>query len=112
MKDFETGSFDVAIDKGTLDAMLCGEGSTANANKMITEVHRILKQIGVYIIVSYGQPVHRNSYLEKPDYEWDVNVHQVAKPTITTPPVYPTEDKEPPSHYVYCCRKKPAQEEN
>ena len=42
MRDFETGSFDVAIDKGTIDAILCGEGSSANASKVISEVHRVL----------------------------------------------------------------------
>ena len=75
MKDFETANYDVAIDKGTLDALLCGEGSTTNAHKMIDEIHRILKPVGVYILVSYGQPIHRNGYLEKPDFDWEINIH-------------------------------------
>jgi len=29
--DFEAGSFDSVIDKGTLDSILCGESSTTNA---------------------------------------------------------------------------------
>lgn len=32
--------FDVALDKGTLDSILCGEGSTANAAKMCSEASR------------------------------------------------------------------------
>lgn len=33
---------------------------------MISEIYRVLKQDGVYIIVSYGQPEYRLNYLEKP----------------------------------------------
>ena len=29
--DFEPGSFDVVIDKATIDSLLCGESSTHNA---------------------------------------------------------------------------------
>lgn len=35
MTEFDDGSFDAAIDKGTLDSVLCGDNSTANASKMI-----------------------------------------------------------------------------
>jgi len=31
MDNFETGSFDLVVDKGTLDSVLCGDSSTANA---------------------------------------------------------------------------------
>lgn len=43
--------------------MKCGENSTANASKMISEVYRVLTKAGVYICVSYGQPEYRLSYL-------------------------------------------------
>lgn len=33
--EFEDSTFDAVIDKGTLDAILCGENSTANAQKTI-----------------------------------------------------------------------------
>lgn len=36
--DFADGMFDVVIDKGTLDSILCGEGSSQNAQKMLSEV--------------------------------------------------------------------------
>ena len=57
MREFENGTYDVVIDKGTLDSILCGEGSTECASKAVSEVHRVLKSTGVYIAVSYGQPV-------------------------------------------------------
>lgn len=68
--EFEDGSFDAAIDKGTLDAVLCGESSATNAQKMISEVHRVLGPNGIYIVVSYGLPEHRLVYLEKAEYDW------------------------------------------
>mmetsp|Transcript_6536 Transcript_6536/g.3694 ORF Transcript_6536/g.3694 Transcript_6536/m.3694 type:complete len:97 (+) Transcript_6536:118-408(+) len=54
--EFDPGSYDAGIDKGTLDSILCGEGSTVNAHKMVSEVYRVLKPNGVYIVISYGMP--------------------------------------------------------
>merc|ERR1711968_155952 len=65
--DFPDETFDVVIDKGTLDSVLCGEGSTANTAKMCSEVSRVLKPKGVFLIVSYGVPDNRLNYLEKED---------------------------------------------
>ena len=70
MEEFKPGTFDVVIDKGTLDSILCGESPTWNANKVVQEVYRVVKpKEGIYILVSYAQPLHRMKYLEKPDYE-------------------------------------------
>lgn len=86
--------------------MQCGENSTVNAGKMISEVYRVLSQNGVYIIISYGQPEYRLSYLEKPELEWTVKVQQIPKPTITSSISIASEDKDSPNvHYVYICRK-------
>lgn len=51
---------------------------------MISEVHRVLGKNGVYVAISYGQPEFRLTYLEKPEYEWNVKVQQIAKPTISS----------------------------
>lgn len=57
--DFPDESFNAVIDKGTLDSVLCGEGSTANVAKMCMEISRVLKPNGVYFICSYGVPDNR-----------------------------------------------------
>eukprot|EP00268_Persea_americana_P009249 TRINITY_DN13691_c0_g1_i1.p1 TRINITY_DN13691_c0_g1~~TRINITY_DN13691_c0_g1_i1.p1 ORF type:complete len:152 (-),score=33.61 TRINITY_DN13691_c0_g1_i1:586-1041(-) len=40
MSDFESGSFDAVIDKGTLDSLMCGHNAQQNATKMLEEVGR------------------------------------------------------------------------
>jgi len=104
--DFPENSFDAVVDKGTLDSVLCGEGSTTNANKMISEVYRVLGPKGVYFIVSYGQSEYRLPYLEKPEYDWSVKVSQVAKPTIASSITIASDDKDAPNvHFIYICTK-------
>ena len=43
--EFPDESFDAVIAKGTVDAILCGEGSTANVAKMCQEASRVLKPV-------------------------------------------------------------------
>jgi ubiquinone/menaquinone biosynthesis C-methylase UbiE len=101
--EFPDESFDVALDKGTLDSILCGEGSVANAAKLCTEISRVLKPNGVYVVVSYGIPDNRVSYLENDDYAWTVKVHTVPKPTINAAAVPDTNDANA-VHYIYVCK--------
>ena len=61
---FPDTSFGGVIDKGTLDSLLCGENSTENIRRYCTEVTRVLKPGGAFIVVSYGSPENRLSYLE------------------------------------------------
>jgi len=105
--DFEDGTFDCVVDKGTLDAILCGENSVANAQKVLSEVHRVLAPNGVYILISYGTPDHRAHYLKKPELHWKVYPEQqVHKPTISTSIAVSNEDKDSPNyHYIYICKK-------
>jgi len=110
--EFDEATFDAVIDKGTLDSLLCGENSTAHANKMISEVYRVLSPTGVYVVVSYGQPPNRLIFLDKPDlYNWDVEVKTVAKPTIASTAPLATDDKDMPNvHYIYLCKKRGGRE--
>jgi len=70
MKEFKNGEFNVVLDKGTLDSMLvriylllkCGDNSLPNAEKMMSEVNRVLTPNGVYICITYGDEEHRKSY--------------------------------------------------
>jgi SAM-dependent methyltransferase len=102
--DFPDETFDTVLDKSTIDSILCGEGSTANAAKYCSEVSRCLKPGGVFFIVSYGTPENRLSYLENDEYRWKVNVHTVAKPTVSATAVADSKDAAA-VHYIYVCTK-------
>lgn len=109
--DFPDETFDVVIAKASFDAVLCGEGSTANIAKFCSEVSRVLKPTGCLFIVSYGVPDNRLNYLEKEDlYSWTVTVHTVPKPTVSAAAVPAAEDANG-VHYIYICTKGGSAEE-
>lgn len=110
--DFPDETFDAVIAKGTVDSILCGEGSTANMTKLCSEVSRVLKPRGVFFIVSYGVPDNRLNYLEKEDiYSWTVTVHTVPKPSVSASAI-PAADESSSVHYIYVCTKGGGAAEN
>jgi len=100
--EYPDGAFDCVIDKGTMDSILCGEGSTKQCAKMMQEISRVLKPSGVYVVVSYGQPDYRLNYFDKPEYNWNILPAQhVPKPTVSN-----VEDQDPANvHYIYIMTK-------
>ncbi|KAI0091507.1 S-adenosyl-L-methionine-dependent methyltransferase [Irpex rosettiformis] len=69
----ETESFDVAIDKGTMDAMLTAKADVwdppeeviQNCTREVDEVLRLLRPGGVFIYLTFGQPHFRRRYLTR-----------------------------------------------
>ena len=53
---FPDNYFDIAIDKSTIDALLCGDNAYLMVAKLTKEVQRVLKTDGVYVAISYGKP--------------------------------------------------------
>jgi len=67
LKDIEDNTFDIAIDKSTIDALLCGENSFINTARMLKETQRVLKTgSGIYFAISYGKPETRDFHFEQP----------------------------------------------
>ncbi|KAL9250710.1 eEF1A lysine and N-terminal methyltransferase-like protein [Drosera capensis] len=103
-------SFDAAIDKGTLDSILCGSNSMKNATMMLEEVqrylmanYRVLKDKGVYIlaigrhsekVVSSGCSEQSNWVLNKP-----VPLNEDGSS------VEAALGRNPNVHYIYVCTK-------
>eukprot|EP00953_Heterococcus_sp_UTEX-ZZ885_P023120 12728-Heterococcus_DN1.PRE.2 len=108
--EYPDETFDVALDKGTLDSVLCGEGSAANVAKMCMEVSRVLKPSGVYFVISYGVPDTRLQYLQVDDYSWTVTTLTLPKPAISAAAVPDTKDANA-VHYIYVCKKGGTAEE-
>ena len=50
---------------------------------MIAEVYRVLSKNGVYIVVSYGTPENRMSFLDKDEYDWVVSYDTISKPYVS-----------------------------
>ena len=101
---YPDASFDAVLDKGTLDCLLCGESSTANTAKYMSEVSRVLKPGGLFLVVTYGSPENRLSYLEG-DYGWTTSVNTLPKPVINAEGLPEVQVDESQVHYVFLCRK-------
>ena len=103
---FEQGTIDCVIDKGTFDSILCGDGSGPNSEQTLNEIYRVLSPTGVYICISYGVPDQRENYFRNNAFDWELHTHKVAKPTISTSAIVSSEDKDPKNfHYIYVMRK-------
>ncbi|KZL66493.1 methyltransferase type 11 [Colletotrichum tofieldiae] len=74
-----TGSVDVAFDKGTMDAMIHGSPWAPppdvrdNTARYLREVHRALRDDGVFLYVTYRQP-HFMRPLLNADALWDLDM--------------------------------------
>ena len=53
---FPDQEFDFVVDKGTLDALLCGSGRELS---FLKEVSRVTKENGKLIVISHGSPSMR-----------------------------------------------------
>lgn len=62
MFELQSNEFNVVLDKGTLDSILCGDNSVPNAEKMMQEIYRVLAPKGVYICITYGNEEQRTHY--------------------------------------------------
>ena len=80
---YEPGTFDFALDKGTLDALIVDRADKwevcddvhETAATYFREVTKCLKPGGVFIQISFGQPHFRRRLFQKEEFDWDVNVH-------------------------------------
>jgi len=94
-------SFEIAIDKSTIDALLCGDNSFLNVAIMTKEVQRVLKNGGIYMVISYGAPENRTFHFEREHLAFETSIYTIKKD------FHENEEKSEKIHYVYICRKKP-----
>ncbi|KAL5198580.1 hypothetical protein ABZP36_002092 [Zizania latifolia] len=121
MSIFLDESFDCAIDKGTLDSLMCGVGAPLSAAQMVLEVERLLKPGGVFMLITYGDPSVRVPHLNQPGCNWKIVLYILPRPGFkgetkrcVLDPVPMTESgrlpdgfvlEDPDSHYIYVCKK-------
>jgi SAM-dependent methyltransferase len=78
----EEGSFDVALEKGLLDAMVCAPGSSAAAGvaAMMDGVVHALAPGGVFVLISYGPPAERLKWVDPQRRGLTTDVWTLLKP--------------------------------
>ncbi|KAI5057094.1 hypothetical protein GOP47_0027109 [Adiantum capillus-veneris] len=78
---FKDNSFDVVIEKGTMDVLFVNSGDPWNPNLetkksvalMLESVHRVLSPNGLFISISFTQPHFRRLVFESDRYSWSMN---------------------------------------
>lgn len=77
-----SGSFDVVLDKGTLDAFEVDKrNGWDDLHSALTEIHRVLRNGGLYVQVSFAQPFQRQYLYEEPFVgAWkDISIHRFGE---------------------------------
>eukprot|EP00668_Euglena_longa_P028795 GGOE01036120.1.p1 GENE.GGOE01036120.1~~GGOE01036120.1.p1 ORF type:complete len:228 (+),score=65.13 GGOE01036120.1:78-761(+) len=97
--DFPDASFDVVIDKGTMDAILCGSNSFYNVYQMNKHICRVLKKGGSFVVVSYGHPDTRVDHFRRKKLHWEVEHKTVDKP------IFSSDASQASSYHVYVMTK-------
>jgi len=100
---YPDSSFDLIINKGTMDSILCSNGARTKTKIMMQECSRVLKNHGSMIVVSHGKSDDRLLYFENEKQWWNggVRVYKVDKPNVGAL-VAATGS---PFHYVYIASK-------
>jgi EEF1A lysine methyltransferase 4 len=97
--EFPDNTFDIVIDKGTIDSLLCGSNSFHNVYQMNKQISRVLKKGGHYITITYGQPDTRIDHFRRKKLHFEVEHKMVDKPVFSS-------DSSPTSNYhVYVMTK-------
>uniref|UniRef100_UPI00398E57E4 EEF1A lysine methyltransferase 4 n=1 Tax=Pristiophorus japonicus TaxID=55135 RepID=UPI00398E57E4 len=81
--EFENESFDVVLEKGTLDAMMVDEKNPWNVSQetaeiidqVSKEISRVLRKGGRFISITFAQPHFRKQLYAKREYRWSIK-HQ------------------------------------
>ena len=95
---YKDETFDLIVDKSTIDALLCGDHSFMIVAKMLKEISRVLKTGGYYVIISYGKPESRMIHLERDHLAFETQIYTIKRQE---------EDEPEKIHYVYICKKLP-----
>lgn len=76
--DFAAKSFDVVIDKGTIDALSCSPQCWAVIRDTNKEVQRVLAPNGTYVVFSYASPEVRFPHFQRRCFTWDATATKIS----------------------------------
>lgn len=89
--DDNTRQFDIIIDKGLTDAILCGEGWNGPLTKLFEESAKVFKQDkdGVYLLISYKLPSSTKEFITEIgkdlniDWDFDIPYHSNQRVSVS-----------------------------
>ncbi|OHS93289.1 Phosphoethanolamine N-methyltransferase-related protein [Tritrichomonas foetus] len=70
--DFPDNSFDIIIDKGTYDSLLCGANKDSIIGRSCSEVFRVLKPKGYFFVISFSDPSLILPAMREFHHKWDL----------------------------------------
>mmetsp|Transcript_29956 Transcript_29956/g.45811 ORF Transcript_29956/g.45811 Transcript_29956/m.45811 type:complete len:125 (+) Transcript_29956:262-636(+) len=76
---YPSETFDLVIDKSTIDALLCGSCAYMNVGMMMKECQRVLKTGGYYVAVSYGVPENREFHFMRAHLKFELRTYKLSK---------------------------------
>merc|ERR1711934_794942 len=81
MSQLGEDAFDYAIDKGTMDSILCGANSTQNVYQYLKQIKRVLKKGGTFLVLSYRGPKDRDTHFKYSSLEFTLQgTKEIDKP--------------------------------
>ena len=88
---YDAETFDIIIDKSTIDAIFCSDNSHLSVATMLKECQRVLKTKGYYIAISNSGPENRESHFLRDHLKF-----KVTKVDLDTRII---------AYWVYICQK-------
>jgi len=74
LSTIDDAPFDTVVDKGLMDALLCGEGWNGPVQKLLKEASTVLRPgEGRYVLVSYRLPSSTQDFLAKVGRDYDLD---------------------------------------
>ncbi|ETV76403.1 hypothetical protein H257_09433 [Aphanomyces astaci] len=104
MPDVPNHCFDVILDKGLLDTLLCSPNNVEDVLALLHELHRVLKVNGTLVVVSHGPPDTRLMYLTRETFEWTVDTITPIERICSTIELPKAGTRR---YYMYTCHRRP-----
>lgn len=98
--EYESETFDLVLDKSTLDAIVCASHAYRKVAMMLREVQRVLKVGGIYIVITFGEPSRRMLHFEREHLSWEIKYLKLEG----------EEGSKDGIHHAYICKKRAGSE--
>mmetsp|Transcript_57311 Transcript_57311/g.166323 ORF Transcript_57311/g.166323 Transcript_57311/m.166323 type:complete len:269 (-) Transcript_57311:73-879(-) len=101
-------SFDLVVEKSTLDALLCTDDHAQAVVGLLREAARLVRPAGVFLSVSMHGPHVLSRWLRQPAFGWQVRVVELqGDPEDAAPRSSGGGGRRRNSHYAYVCTRHP-----